>query len=154
MECLVLHEHHVAYFKAAHEVLDRGTEVATAGPDILNKGDVFRVDSKSLCQPAVVELNALFLEELVVVRLVEHLDAKHDEARIVAARQTDVVQVVEAGAELRADERVGGRVKLTRHAVGLEAENTSGDVVDIVSPPSNNRVPFDGVARNARTCQT
>ena len=69
------------------------------------------------------------------------------------AGQTNVVQIVEAGAELRADQRVCGRVQLTSYAVRLEAEDASGDIVDIVSPAGNNRVALDRFAGNAGTRQ-
>ena len=153
MECLVLHEDHVTNFKTTHEVFYRGTEVATSGPHILNESDVVGVNSERLCQPTVVELDALILEEVPVILLVEHLNAHHDEARVMAAGEANVVQIIEASAKLWADERVSGWVKLTSHTVGLEAEDTGSNVVNIVSPARHDGVALDRVARNACTRQ-
>ena len=136
-----------------HKVLDRRSQVAATGPDILNKSDLIWVDSESLREPAIVELNTFFLEELVVVWLVEHLDAHHDKAGVVATRDANVIQIVEASAELRADQRIGGRVKLSSHAVGLEAEDASSHIVDVVSPTSHDWVPINGGARDASRCE-
>ena len=149
MESLILHEHHVSDFKTSHEILNRWSQVAATGPDILHEGDIVRVDPQRLRQPPVIELNALLLEEVVFVRLVEHLDAEHDEAAIMSSGQSNVVQVVKARAELRANERVCRRVQLTRDAVGLEAEDARGHVVYVVAPPGNDRVPLDRGARNS-----
>ena len=136
-----------------HKVLDRRSQVAATGPDILNKSDLIWVDSESLREPAIVELNTFFLEELVVVWLVEHLDAHHDKAGVVATRDANVIQIVEASAELRADQRIGGRVKLSSHAVGLEAEDASSHIVDVVSPTGHDWVPINGGARDASRCK-
>jgi hypothetical protein len=62
------------------------------------------------------------------------------------ASQTNVIEVIEADTELGADQRVGGRVKLTSDAVGLEAINTSSDIVNIISPSSDNWVSLNGLA--------
>ena len=86
---------------------------------------------------------------MVLIWLVEDLDAEHDEAGVVASCQTNVIQVIEACAELRTDERVGRRVKFACDTVWLEAEDASRDVVNIVSPASHDRVALDGVARDA-----
>ena len=110
MERLILHEHHVSDFKPVHKVLNRGSQVAAASPNILHEGDLIRINAESFCEPAIVELDALLLEEVVLIGVVEHLDAHHDEARVVSARNTNVVQIVKSGAELGANERVCGRV--------------------------------------------
>lgn len=68
--------------------------------------------------------------------------------------EANVVKIVESGAELRANQRVGGRVELTRHAVGLEAVDASSDVVYIVSPAGHNGVPFDRSARDVGSRET
>ena len=146
MEGLVLHEDHVADLETADEVLDGGAKVAATGPHILNEGDFIWLDAELLCQPAEVEFYALVLEEYVLIRVVEDLDAKHDEPRVVTASQTNVVEVVEADTELGADQRVGGRVKLAGDAVGLEAIDTGSDIVDVISPSSHYRVSLDGLA--------
>lgn len=88
------------------------------------------------------------LEVDELARLVEDLDAEHVEAAVVAPRQADGVEVVEAQAELRADERVGRRIQLARHTVGLEAENASCHKVDVVAPPCNHRVAVNSRMRN------
>lgn len=143
MERLVLHEHHVADFETLHEVFNRGSEVTAASPDIFDERDVFGVNLKSLSQPPVVELDTFLLEEVVLVRVVKNLDAEHDEARIMAACQTDVVQVVKSQAELRADKWIGRRVELARDAVRLEAEDTGGNEVNVIAPPCNNGVALN-----------
>ena len=154
VEGLVLHEDQVADLKTVHEVLNRRAKVATTGPHVLDKSDLIWVDSHRLCQPAIVELDCLILEEVVFVRCVEHLDSEHDKTGVMATSDTNVVQVIEARAELRADQGVSGRVELTSHAVGLEAEDASGDVVNVVSPASDNGVAIDGVARDASRGKT
>mmetsp|Transcript_400 Transcript_400/g.786 ORF Transcript_400/g.786 Transcript_400/m.786 type:complete len:656 (-) Transcript_400:41-2008(-) len=150
VEGLVLHEDHVAHLEAAHEVLDGGAEVAAAGPDVLDEGDLLGGDVEGLGQPAEVELDGLVLEELVVVGVVEDLDAQHDEARVVPPRDPDVVQVVEARRELGADQRVRRRVQLPRHAVGLEAVDARRHEVHVVPPAGHDGVALDGRAGDAR----
>ena len=121
MKRLILHEYHISNFHAPNKVLNGWTEITTARPNILHKSNFFLVDAKGLSEPPEVELDTLILEKLVVVAIVEHLDAEHDEAGVVSASDADVVQVVESHAELRADQWVGRGVQLTGHAVGLEA---------------------------------
>lgn len=149
MEGLVLHENHVSDLETADEVFNRGTEVATASPDILNKGDLIGLNTKFLSQPAVVELHALVLEEDIVVRVVENLNTKHDEARVMSTCQTNVVEIIKSHAKLRTNQRVGGRVKLSSHAIGLETIDASCNEVDIVSPTGHNGVTLDGSARDS-----
>jgi len=149
MECLILHEHHIADFHASDEVLDRWTKVATSSPNILNERDLSWINLECLGEPSEVELNTFIFEEFVIIWVVEYLDAKHDEAGVVAASDADVVQVVEADAELWADQWIGWRVQLSRDAVWLEAIDASSNEVDIISPPSNDRVPLDRRARNS-----
>ena len=149
MESFVLHEDHVADFEAADKVFDGGTQVTTTGPDIFDESDVVRVNSQSFGQPPVVELNALVLEEFIVVWLVKDLDSKHDEARVMASSQANVVEIVESCAELGANQRICGRVKLSRHTVWLEAVNASCDIVHVVSPTSNDGVSLNRLAWNS-----
>jgi hypothetical protein len=80
------------------------------------------------------------------MRVVEDLDAKHNEPRVMTASQTNVIEVIKADTELGADERVGGRVELTSDAVGLEAIDTSSDIVNVVSPSRDNWVSLNGLA--------
>ena len=150
MESFVLHEDHVSHFETAHKILNRGAQVATTSPNIFDKSDVVRVDSQRLRQPPIVELNALILEEMVLIWLVKDLDAKHDEATVVAACQSDVVQVVEARAELRTNQRIGGWVQLTCDTVGLEAKDARRNVVNVIAPPCNYRISLNRVARDPR----
>jgi hypothetical protein len=56
---------------------------------------------------------------------------------------TDVVQVIESHAELGADKWIGGRIEFSSDAVGLEAEDTSSHIVNIISPTSHHRVSLD-----------
>jgi hypothetical protein len=91
VEGFVLHEHHVTNFKTSHKVLNRGTEVTTASPDIFDEGNLIRFNAQLLSKPSVVELNAFVLEEGVLLWIVEHLDAQHDEATVMSASDADVV---------------------------------------------------------------
>jgi hypothetical protein len=61
----------------------------------------------------------------------------------VSASETDVVEVIEADTELRANQWVGGRVELTGHAVWLETIDTSSHVVNVVSPAGDHGVSLD-----------
>lgn len=63
-----------------------------------------------------------------------------------SAGQANVVKIIESNAELGADEGIGGRVKLSSHAVGLEAIDTSGHIVHVVSPSGDDGVALDGLA--------
>jgi hypothetical protein len=65
-----------------------------------------------------------------------------------SSSQPNVVKVVEADAELRADQRVSRRVKLSSHAIWLEAIDTSCYIVYVVPPAGNYRVPLDGLTRH------
>lgn len=53
-----------------------------------------------------------------------------------------------------ADQWVGWWVELSSHTVWLEAENSCGDKVDIISPSCDNWISFDGLARNPCSSQT
>jgi len=150
VESLVLHEDHVSYFEATDEVLNRGAKVATASPNIFDVSNLIGVNFKGLSQPSVVELNALILEELVIIGVVENLLAQHDEARVVPSSQTNIVQVVETSAELGANQGVRWGFKLASDTVGLEAEDSCSDKVDIIAPSCNDGVPFNGGA--GHTC--
>lgn len=90
----------------------------------------------------------------MIIRIVENLDSEHNEAGIVAASYANVVKVIEACAELGANEGVSRRVKLSSDAVGLEAEDTGGNEIDIVAPSRDNRVAFDTSAGNTRGSKT
>lgn len=57
--------------------------------------------------------------------------------------EANVVQVVESGAELGADERVGRGVEFSSDAVGLEAEDSGQHEVYVVSPAGYDRVAVD-----------
>jgi hypothetical protein len=149
VEGLILHEDHVSNLKAPHEVLDGGSEVTTTGPHVLDKGDFIGLYSQLLSKPSVVELYALVLEEDILVRIVEDLDTHHNESGVMSAGQTNIVKIIESNAELGADEGIGGRVKLSSHAVGLEAIDTSGHIVHVVSPSGDDGVALDGLAWDA-----
>ena len=153
-ESLVLHEHHVTDLKTFNEVFNRGSEVTTTSPHIFDEGNVIWVDAELLGQPSVVEFNTFFFKEFVILGRVKNLDAEHDEARIVTAGQANVIQVIEAGAELRANEWICRRVQLTGHTVWLEAEDSCSYVVNIISPASNNRIPLNAGAWYASRGQT
>jgi hypothetical protein len=56
---------------------------------------------------------------------------------------TDVVKVIEAHTELRANEWIGGRVELTCDAIWLETEDASGHEVYVITPPCHDWIPFD-----------
>jgi hypothetical protein len=63
----------------------------------------------------------------------------------VSSSETNVVEIIEADTELRANEWVSGRVEFTSNAVGLEAIDTSSHVIYVVSPASNHGVSLDGL---------
>jgi hypothetical protein len=146
---LILHKNHISNLESANEILHRRSEVTSAGPHILNEGDFGGIDAQLLSEPSKVELYALFFEEFVIVRFVENLDAQHDEPGVVATRQTDVVEVVEPQTKLRTDQWVCWRLQFTCYTIRLETEYPRSNVIDIVSPPSNNGVAVDGSAWNS-----
>ena len=117
--------------------------------NLFNKSYFFWINFKCFCQPAIVEFNAFIFEEFVVIRIVEYLNTKHDKTRIMATSDTNIVKIIESNAELGADEGIGGRVKLSSHAVGLEAIDTSGHIVHVVSPSGDDGVALDGLAWDA-----
>lgn len=147
----VLHEDHVSQLQTMDEVLNAWAEVTSTGPDVLNESDLTGIDLEFLSQPSIVELHALVLEEDELSRLVENLDADHHEAREVSTRESDVIEIVEPEAKLRADEWIGRGIHLSSHAVRLEAENASRHVIHIISPAGNDRVSIDLGARNPRS---
>ncbi len=67
-----------------------------------------------------------------------------------ASSYSNVVKIIEACAELGANEGVSRRVKLSSDAVGLEAEDAGGNEIDIVAPSCDNRVSFYASAGNTR----
>ena len=71
-----------------------------------------------------------------------------------ATGQANVVQVIEAGTELRANEWVCRRVQLSSHTVWLETEDSCSHVVDIVPPARYNRIPLNRGAWYASRGQT
>ena len=154
MESLVLHEDHVADLETSHEVLDGGAEVTSTGPDVFDEGDLIRVDAEGLSEPSEVELDDLVLKEDILVWVVENLDTQHDEAGVVATCDTNIVEVIESGTELWADQRIGWWVQLSSHAIWLEAEDTCSDEVDIISPSGDDWVSLDGLAWDPSSSET
>lgn len=92
------------------KVFDTGSKVSSSCPDVLNKCYFVRVNLEFLGEPSVVELDTLFLEKCVFVGIVKDLDTEHNEARVMSTSQSNVIEVVKAYTELRADERIGWRV--------------------------------------------
>jgi hypothetical protein len=72
----------------------------------------------------------------------------------VSSGDTNVVKIIESGAELRANQWVGWWVKLTCDAIWLEAEDTSSCEINIISPSSDDRVSLNSSARNSSSRQT
>lgn len=111
---MILHEHHVAQFEPIDEVFHGRAHVTTSSPDILDEGDLFRVDLQLLCQPQIIEFNTLLLEEDVLIGVVEDLNAQHDESRVVTTSQPDIIEIVEADTKLVANQWVprkkGGKI--------------------------------------------
>lgn len=66
-----------------------------------------------------------------------------------AASDADVVEVIEANAELRLDERIGGGIHFTSHAEGLEAIDAGCGELDVVAPASDHRITLDCSAGDA-----
>ena len=67
---------------------------------------------------------------------------------------SNIIQIVESGTELGANQRVSRWVKLTSHAIWLEAEDTCSYIVDIISPTSHNRVSLNAGAWDTSCCKT
>ena len=65
-----------------------------------------------------------------------------------ATRDADVIQIIEADAELRTDQGVCWWIELARHAVWLETVDTGSHEVDVVTPSGDDWVPIDGRARD------
>jgi hypothetical protein len=94
----------------------------------------------------VVELEAFVLKEFVIARVVKNLLTHHNETRVVSTSQTDIVEIIETSAKLRANKGVGWWVKFSSHTVRLEAENTCSDEVDIIAPSGDDGISFNGSA--------
>ena len=154
MESFVLHEDHVSYFHSSDEIFKGWSHIASTGPDILDESNLIWIDTESFCQPSEVELNDLFLEEFVIVWIVEDLDTHHDETRVMSSSDTNIVQIIESSTELRADQWVGWWIKLTSNAIRLETENTSSHEVNIVSPSGDDWISLDGSAWNSSSGET
>lgn len=60
--------------------------------------------------------------------------------------ETNVIEIVESHTELRTDQGIGGRVKLSSDAIWLETEDSSSYIVYIVTPASHHWVPFNRMA--------
>lgn len=67
--------------------------------------------------------------------------------------QPNIVQVVESDTKLGANERVGGRGHLARHAVGLEAVDPGLDEVHVVPPSGNHGISVDCFAGDSLRCE-
>lgn len=70
-----------------------------------------------------------------------------------SSSKPDVVKIIESQAELGADKWVSRWVKFTSDTVGLEAENTSGNKVNIIPPSGDHWVALDGCAWYTCRCQ-
>ena len=150
VEGFELHKHHVAQFDAFDEVLDAGAHVASASSQVFCKTDVLWWDPQFLSEPVVVELNAFLLEKLVVVLVVEDLNAQHHESAVVSACEPNIIEVLKSDAELRAYQRVGWGLHLTRDAVRLKAVDARCYIINVVAPSDNSGVGLDRVARHSR----
>lgn len=71
-----------------------------------------------------------------------------------ATGDTNVIKIIEPGAELRANQGVGWWVKLTSDAIWLEAEDTSSCEVNIISPSSDDWISFNSSAWDSSSGQT
>ncbi len=100
-----------------------------------------------------MEFDSLFVKEYVLIRVVEHLAPQHNEARVMAPSQADVVEIVEADAELGLDQGVGRGLQFSSHAVWLEAEDAGCHVVHVVAPAGHHWIALYGVTWNSRCCE-
>ena len=66
-----------------------------------------------------------------------------------SSSDANVVKIVESCAELWANQRVSWWVQLTGHAVRLEAENSCGNEIYVISPSSDDGVSVDRFAGNS-----
>ena len=80
---------------------------------------------------------------MVFVGIVENLYSKHNETRIMSTSQANVIQIVKPETELRTNQRVGRRVKLACHAVGLKAKDAGSNKINVITPPSDNWVALN-----------
>ena len=135
------------------EVLDWRAHVSSTGPDILNESNLLRIDLQFFSKPSVVEFNALFLKENVILGFVENMNTQHDEPWIMSAGQTNVVQIIESDTKNGFNGRIFWGVKFSCDTVGLEAINTSCYVFNIISPSGNHWVSRNGFARNSGCVQ-
>ena len=71
-----------------------------------------------------------------------------------SSSESDVIEIVESEAELRADERVGWRLELSGDTVGLETEDAGSNVVNIIPPTSDDRVSIYFCAWNSGFCES
>jgi len=149
VESLVLHEDHVSDLHTFHEVLDGGAKVTATSPNILDESDFISGNVEGLGEPSEVEFDDLVFEEFVVVWVVKDLDTKHDETRVMTACNTDIIQIIESGTELWANQWVSWWIKFSSDAIWLEAENTSSNEVDIISPSGDDWISVDGSARDS-----
>lgn len=70
----ILHEHHITKFKSMNKIFDRRTHISSAGPNIFDKGNLFRINLQFFSKPSVIEFNTLFLKENKVIRFVENMN--------------------------------------------------------------------------------
>jgi hypothetical protein len=143
VECFVLHENHVSYFHSSDKVLDGWSQITTTGPNIFNESNFIRVNSKSFSKPSIVEFNCFFFEEFVVIFIVENLDTKHDKSGVMSSCDTNVIKIVESCTKLRTDQWVSWWIKLSSDTIWLETENTSSNIIYIISPSGDNWIPID-----------
>lgn len=134
------------------EILNTRTEVSSSSPNVLNEGDFFRIYFELFSQPSVVEFYALVFEENELIGFVEDLNAYHNESRVMPSSKSNVVQIVEPKTELRADQGICWWVHFTCHAVGLETKYSCCNIVNIISPASNNWIAIDFSAGNSSSC--
>src|SRR3989338_8935897 len=145
ISALVLAELHVDLVRNLQppgEELDAGAEIAAPGPAILVEGQLGLVQPHPLAEPAVQ------VQEIVVRpvfrRRMEAVLAHHHEARVVRARDADIVDVIEAQAELRHRQRVRGRLYLAVDDIGDEVVDARLDELDVAPPPRHDRIARDG----------
>jgi hypothetical protein len=71
-----------------------------------------------------------------------------------SSSNTNIVQIVKSGTELWANQWISWWVKFTCDTIWLEAENSSSNEIDIISPSGYDWVSFNRSAWNSSSGET
>jgi len=85
-----------------NEIFNARSKVSSSSPDIFNKSDLLRINLELFSQPSIVKLYTFIFEEDELVRFVEDLNTYHHKTRVMPTCKSNIIQIVEPEAELRA----------------------------------------------------